>query len=267
MDGRQTEEGGGKILAESNVVRLPRDWLGPRDELIPFGQPADEPAAEASEPIGLPPTADDFWGGEVASAAVPDAAPSRDAVPSGVSRAGARDAIRRRARPISIIGVAVSSIVIAVALIAGATWRSAVRGPLASGASESAPASKPAVSQPAHRQSGRALVAALDLRALSAATLRASQRSAARHARRGNLGLAQRDQSVHASTSTATAQPVHYTSSTPLSESTTSSPPASSAAPPTTTGSSSTNGQTASSGSQPSFGPNGALGPGSSPDG
>jgi hypothetical protein len=239
-------------------VRLPRDWLGPRDELIPFGQAAHEPAAEASEPVGRRPTADDFWGGEVASAAVPDSGPRR------VSRAGAREAIRRRARPITIIGVAVASIAVAVALIAGATPRSAIRGPLASAASESAAGSEPAISQPAHRQSGRALVAALGLRAERAATLRASQRSAARRARRGNPGLAQRDQSVHPSTSTATAQPVHYTSSTP---STTSPPPASSAEPPATTGSSSTSGQTASSGSQTAFGPSGALGPGSSPDG
>lgn len=242
-------------------MRLPRDWLGPRDELIPFGQPADEPAAEVSEPIGLPPTADDFWGGEAAGAAVPHPAPS------GVSRAGAREPIRRRARPLSIIGVAVASIAIAVTLIAGATPRSGLRGPVASGASGFAAASKSAGSQPAHRQSGRALVAALDLRAESAATLRASQRSAARRARRGNPGPAQRDQSGHASPSTATARPVHYASSTPSSESTSSAPPASSATPPTSTGSSSTNGQTASSGSQTAFGPDGALGPGSSPDG
>jgi hypothetical protein len=35
-------------------VRLPRDWLGPRDELVPFGPRADPPAS--------PPSADDFWG-------------------------------------------------------------------------------------------------------------------------------------------------------------------------------------------------------------
>lgn len=38
----------------SNVVRLPRDWLGPREELIPFGPRASEsPAA---------PSPSDFWG-------------------------------------------------------------------------------------------------------------------------------------------------------------------------------------------------------------
>lgn len=33
-----------------NVVQLPRDWLGPRDELVPVGTPAD-----------APPTAESFW--------------------------------------------------------------------------------------------------------------------------------------------------------------------------------------------------------------
>jgi hypothetical protein len=291
-DGRQTEEGGGEILAESNVVRLPRDWLGPREELIPFGPSADEPVAEVSEHIGLPPTADDFWGessaavqdalrappadrdgrmplgpsGEVAGAAIPGSVPVAGAgsAPTRVARAGAREAIRRRARPISIIGVAAASALIVLALIGGGGQKSGVRGPLATGTPEASAGSNPATFQPAHGRSGRALAAALDLGAKSAATLRASRRSAARHARHRTARLAQ---AVHASTSAATVQPVHYTSSTPPYEGTASSTPASSAAPPTTTGSSGTSGQTPSSGSQPAFGPNGALGPGSSPDG
>jgi hypothetical protein len=39
---QETKEGGPK----SNVVRLPRDWLGPRDELVPFGTGA----SDAGEP-------------------------------------------------------------------------------------------------------------------------------------------------------------------------------------------------------------------------
>ena len=64
-----------------NVVRLPRDWLGPRDELIPFGPSArraeaaaTRAAAEAdilelgprdlvAEPLDC--TQDDFWGGHL----------------------------------------------------------------------------------------------------------------------------------------------------------------------------------------------------------
>jgi hypothetical protein len=60
-EGRHTN--GGEGLLDDNVVRLPRDWLGPRDELIPIG-----PISDKSAP---PPTADDFWG--ESSALVQDA--------------------------------------------------------------------------------------------------------------------------------------------------------------------------------------------------
>ncbi len=48
-EGRQIE-GGNVADSSSKVVRLPRDWLGPREELVPFGKAT--------------PSADDFWGGE-----------------------------------------------------------------------------------------------------------------------------------------------------------------------------------------------------------
>jgi hypothetical protein len=60
------------------VVQLPRDWLGPREDLVPFGRrargdgsdtpPKDERAAEDREPQVGPPvddlvlSAEDFWG-------------------------------------------------------------------------------------------------------------------------------------------------------------------------------------------------------------
>lgn len=63
----------------SNVVQFPRDWLGPREELVPFGPAADDedqppaPArggAEARERDRASAlTQDDFWGG------APDAIP------------------------------------------------------------------------------------------------------------------------------------------------------------------------------------------------
>ncbi|MEA2159666.1 MAG: hypothetical protein QOD66_2046 [Solirubrobacteraceae bacterium] len=40
-------------------MRLPRDWLGPREELVPFG-----PSADAAAP---PPSASDFWGEQSAA--------------------------------------------------------------------------------------------------------------------------------------------------------------------------------------------------------
>jgi hypothetical protein len=63
-DGRQTE-GGEKAKTAEKVVRLPRDWLGPREDLVPFGRRASAPAPESS-PSALssqaPPSAADFWG-------------------------------------------------------------------------------------------------------------------------------------------------------------------------------------------------------------
>jgi hypothetical protein len=54
-DGRHTEVGGKDPKSESNVIRLPCDWLGPREELVPIGripEPREEPPLAAA----------DFWG-------------------------------------------------------------------------------------------------------------------------------------------------------------------------------------------------------------
>ncbi len=65
-----------------NVVRLPRDWIGPREELVPFGPRAWETDDEAVDAPGIDeaatdstghaaaPSAEDFWGEH--SAAVQD---------------------------------------------------------------------------------------------------------------------------------------------------------------------------------------------------
>jgi hypothetical protein len=39
-----------------NVVRLPRDWLGPRDELVPLGD-----VGSTDRTADVPPTAESFW--------------------------------------------------------------------------------------------------------------------------------------------------------------------------------------------------------------
>ncbi|MFL5829064.1 MAG: hypothetical protein ACJ76X_04035 [Solirubrobacteraceae bacterium] len=79
-EGPETEEG----TTTSNVVRLPRDWLGPREELVPFGPAAERKSAPPFDPLSVdderapappfgsssvddqpapaPPSASDFWG-------------------------------------------------------------------------------------------------------------------------------------------------------------------------------------------------------------
>ncbi len=52
--GPHTGVGGKEPRSDSNVVRLPRDWLGPREELVPIGR-----TAEPEEPLA----AADFWSG------------------------------------------------------------------------------------------------------------------------------------------------------------------------------------------------------------
>ncbi len=86
MEDRQGE--GGEHEAQPNVVRLPRDWLGPRDELVPFGPRGGTPTDDR------PTSAADFWGEQ--SAAIHDAlqAPDQD-----WERADASDATRRSVEP------------------------------------------------------------------------------------------------------------------------------------------------------------------------
>jgi hypothetical protein len=107
-EGPHTNQGNGLTPPEANVVQL-GDWIGPRDELIPFGrQPRSrlsqeplerrprlwsDPAAPTSEegesPLAAastpepPPSAEDFWGER--AAAIHDAlqAPSDEPVGAG----------------------------------------------------------------------------------------------------------------------------------------------------------------------------------------
>ena len=68
-DRRQNEDGGNGAAGLDNVVRLPTDWLGSRDELVPIGRP--DRTDDAEPDVAMPPAAEDFWG--EASAAVQDA--------------------------------------------------------------------------------------------------------------------------------------------------------------------------------------------------
>jgi hypothetical protein len=62
IEGPKTEEDAG---TQSNVVPFPRDWLGPREELIPFGRSAPSETAEAGD-TQAPSGAEAFWGEESA---------------------------------------------------------------------------------------------------------------------------------------------------------------------------------------------------------
>lgn len=101
----QTAEGS-KKGPSPNVVRL-GDWIGPRDELVPFGRrgagpepqrPPEEPSPATFAVSEAPPSADDFWGERAGGLHDPLQAPAEDRRP-----AAARQAARpgRRARPVA----------------------------------------------------------------------------------------------------------------------------------------------------------------------
>lgn len=118
---------GGIGGTDGNVVRLPRDWLGPRDELIPFGGSRDDELDSA--PVSSPPKADDFWSEGSATVqhawsapAVADSA-SLDATadlasdappPHALSRATVAVAVWRRTRLRAVAGVAVATAAVVV---------------------------------------------------------------------------------------------------------------------------------------------------------
>src|SRR5947209_1828792 len=88
-EGHHTDDGEQGAPPESNVVRLPRDWLGPRDELVPLGDRTENPQA-STDPVQTRSAAD--FGGE-GSAAV------QDAVEGPTRGASGGEHVRRRRRP------------------------------------------------------------------------------------------------------------------------------------------------------------------------
>src|SRR5262245_12079828 len=117
-----TSDGGGREgLLDDNVVRLPRDWLGPREELIPIGRSEDGPSDSDAASSG-----EAFWGESSASiqdALQPLPQTRNPTAPRGV---GAGSALRRRAvecvhrhaRAFSVMVAA--SVLVAVAVLATA---------------------------------------------------------------------------------------------------------------------------------------------------
>lgn len=287
-EGRHTN--GGEGLLDDNVVRLPRDWLGPRDELIPFGPSSDKSAA--------PPTADDFWGegsalvqdalsapvgagfAEVAdddaagaadtAAAGPDAAVGPDAGPRENPGGHARTlgdfgriATKMPQRPWSRRRRA--ALFGGLAAIAAAGLALVVRaGPSPTGVSASGGELHASVSPAEHRlpSSWRAV----ETRS-AATTSRGAHHRLAAGGRPGRKAVVMQvryvssSQPSDGSSAGSVAPPTQSTSS---SGSSTKSSVASASAGASSSDSSS---QTSGSGNQPALGAQGALAPGSSPDG
>jgi len=132
-EGRQQDGASGE-RPEANVVRLPRDWLGPRDELVPIGALARP--VETDRLDGLPPTADDFWSEQSASVHGAIQGPGLEREPAAHTQPGAHRGPAAHTRPVThwrpgrvrsfyvggfaIFAVAVASITVAGLVGAGA---------------------------------------------------------------------------------------------------------------------------------------------------
>jgi len=271
MGSSETGEGQ-QTTTDSNVVPLPRDWLGPRDELVPIGPP------EPEEPPGSAPTAADFWSEGSANVQTawrgPDLEPAPPEVSPPQSAADvASDGARRRLglrRPIRWrVAAGVAMVAGAAAIIVVSSLGSSSSAPSAQLTARNSVAAhrlhstlwqqgqqyhRPTKSRPAVHARGRVESAfkhavAVDLRAHArAARARKAKASAARRA--------------------AATQPVASTVATTVQTPTTYVAPTSSE-----TGSGAVSSHASASASTPSpsnapaFGATGVLGPGSSPNG
>jgi hypothetical protein len=271
----------GTVEVDDNVIRL-TDWLGPREELVPFGPAADAAEAARSQ-VATEPSAADFW--SESSAAVQDALADphfghrpRSAEERHRGRASAAAVwSRRRAAlhtheipwpaslaPAQARRVAATAIALTAVVVIGALF-TVIGGPAPR---TTRPRSVAAVIDPgaASRHASEIASAA---RGLDRRTVRASHRATEHH---GALTVRRRRVSHHhaaAASPTAGAQPVGYTTPAPPSptdptqtETAAQSSPATSSSPATTGA-----GTGSSSASQQALGANGALAPGSSPDG
>jgi hypothetical protein len=239
-DGRQTADGS---TLDDNVVRLPRDWLGPRDELIPIGSSANEQSRRADEGLELPPTANDFWGEESSSLQTALEAPlPRMGLP------GAHRTLPRYARQVSAV-VAGVAVLVAVAVFATGGRSPNVGAARSSGTSGSAPY--------------LAMAARMSHALESAAS--SQKRAVTNRARHAGSAVAGR-RSGHQTRRTMIVERVRYVTAQATSSGVASRSSGAPATPTPQTSSESSSPDTGS-GNQPAVGANGALGPGTSPDG
>jgi hypothetical protein len=287
MDSRKTTHGDEGERGTENVVRLPRDWLGPRDELIPIGSGARAAQAEDdAQTDALPPTAASFWDEDSGSLQAPMQAPADMWQPTPAERK-LRPAPRgSRAR----FGWAVTGVLISrrrvtatvAALAAGLLLVLAVIGRSEGGthnaSDKTASAPKKAQIQTA-TGANRARLKAKTPVVTQMQPQPQSHRSAGAHTHAGRSHA--RKHRIQVTTihrrhrtrptprpANSTREPVHTTTSTytptPASSPATSPPVTTSA--PSSPSASTDRATSSSSHHQPAFGASGSLGPGSSPD-
>lgn len=102
-EGPTTDHRGEEPGTTSNVVPFPRDWLGPREELVPFGAGAEYSVKRSAAAPG----AEAFWGG--------DSGPLHAVLPQPVAAGGSAGASpRTRAGRLAVAGLAAAVLAAAV---------------------------------------------------------------------------------------------------------------------------------------------------------
>lgn len=268
-EGSRTDESQAGSGETSNVVRIPRDWFGPPEELVPFGpranqSPADPQSgfqpgayAEDAEP-GVPLDPNSFWGEEATSihdVVEGSASDLRHPSEDLALRLGPFERVRRSAR--------VGSVAVGVGLLVAV----GVAVPLALSGS------KPRAARRAVSSSGREKTAAVSARV---ARVRPAPRQTRRH---GGPRPSRRSVRHHSHGAAAASPPrptpvvYHPTQPTYSPQPSTGYTGTSGASSPASSGSASSGASgsattvASSHSSQPAFGASGALGPMSSPDG
>jgi hypothetical protein len=288
------------------VVRLPREWIGPLEELVPI-RPATEAGERSAEIVAgeVPPAADAFWSEDAGAlhnaVQAPPAAASGLPEPAAVqSRAtGTRDRLRvrlrppwaalwsrcARLRPAHIGAVAAVAVLVLVAAI-GTLWESGPGGAPASSArhqlarvgNPGAQTRRPSTPSRGPVAEGAAAHRSAGLDRAGHRIVSGRHRGALRKPLRGHPRGTARRSGIHRSRpspAAATAEPVAAStvnSGAASSYSPAGGPPTPTTPPATTApvsqSASGSGGSSASSGSSssPAFGPSGILGPGSSPN-
>lgn len=247
---REGNNAGQASGAEENVIRLPREWIGPLEDLVPIGSAADDQ--------GAPTTPDAFWSEN--SSALHDAvqAPTPPPDVQAVEPPPVRRAPRRRPRPRLVLAGAAAVVVAAVAVIG--TLDGPVGPPArASGEHRLAAADVP---NPFHRVARQVTTQQLTTPPRDRTRIRSDRRAS----------LRSRQPAVHVTGASGEASESALTPSTASSRAsdaaTTTTPTTSSATPSEpTSGSAHADGTPVTTPiQQPAFGAAGALGPGTSPD-
>jgi hypothetical protein len=290
MDSRKTTQEDEDRRGTENVVRLPRDWLGPREELVPIGSRARAVDASDQDPTeAILPNAASFWGedsGSLQSPMQPPAdawppAPTERQVPPPRTRrrisrprfewaAGGAFISRRRAT--AAIAVLAAGVLLVLALTGRTEGGTHNASDKTASLSKNSPIETGTGANRARLKAKTPVVTQIHAQPQSHRSARARHHAGRSRAHKPRIHATtiHRRHRPHPTPrpTNSTSEPVRTTTPTytpaPASSPTT-SPPATTSAPSSPPAS--TDRSTRSSSQhQPAFGASGSLGPGSSPD-